>query len=526
MTTAKVLVSDKLSDSGLAFLKGCGVAFDYKPGLKEDDLAAAIGDYEGLVIRSGSKVTAKVLAKATKLKVVGRAGIGVDNVDVPEASKRGIIVMNTPTGNSVTTAEHAITLLMSLARKVPQATASMKAGAWEKTKFQGKEIAGKTLGIIGLGTIGRIVADRAQGLKMNVIAFDPVLTADKAASLGIELVSVDQLLERADCITIHAPLTPDTKNLLGESAFNKVKKGLLLVNAARGGIVDEVALAKAITDGKVAGAALDVFSKEPIEPENPLLKLDEVILTPHLGASTDEAQDRVALEICEQVVEYLKDGTIRNAINVPALPGEAQKKVEPYLGLAKRLGKLLAQLEKLDLTEVRVLCSDEPGELGVRPIVNAALAGYLELFSDDPVNPVSAPFLAKERGIKVVEERVQGQGNTVTLTITGKNGSHSARGRISGSGESRLLHLDGTDLDTILEGFQLVIRNDDKPGVIGAIGSVLGKREINVSRMQVGLESGSKKAVAFWSVNQPVSAEALAELRQIPGMTSVLLVDL
>jgi len=526
MTNAKVLVSDKLSDSGLAFLKGCGVAFDYKPGLKEDELAAAIGEYEGLVIRSGSKVTAKVLAKATKLKVVGRAGIGVDNVDVPEASKRGIIVMNTPTGNSVTTAEHAITLLMSLARKIPQATASMKTGAWEKTKFQGKEIAGKTLGIIGLGTIGRIVADRAQGLKMNVIAFDPVLTAEKAAALGVELVSVDQLLERADCITIHSPLTPDTKNMLGEAAFNKVKKGLLLVNAARGGIVDEIALAKAIKDGKVAGAALDVFEKEPVDPENPLLKLDEVIVTPHLGASTDEAQDRVALEICEQVVEYLKDGTIRNAINVPALPGEAQKQVEPYLGLAKRLGTLLGQLDKLDIREVHVSCSGVPGELGVRPIANAALAGYLGHFSEEPVNPVSAPYLAKERGIKVVESREQARGNTVTLTIIGGNGSLTARGRISGSGESRLLHLNGTDLDTIIEGRHVVIKNDDRPGVIGAVGTVLGKREINVSRMQVGLDKDTKKALAFWSVNQPVPADALEELRRIPGLTSVLLVDL
>lgn len=526
MTTAKVLVSDKLSDSGLAFLKGCGVAFDYKPGLKEDELAEAIGDYEGLVIRSGSKVTAKVLAKATKLKVVGRAGIGVDNVDVPEASKRGIIVMNTPTGNSVTTAEHAITLLMSLARRVPQATASMKAGAWEKTKFQGKEIAGKTLGIIGLGTIGRIVADRAQGLKMNVIASDPVLTTEKAASLGVELVTVDQLLTRADCITIHSPMTPDTKGLLGEAAFNKVKKGVLIVNAARGGIVDEVALVKAIKDGKVGGAALDVFEKEPIDPQNPLLALEEIIVTPHLGASTDEAQDRVALEICEQVVEYLKDGTIRNAINVPALPGEAQKKVEPYLGLAKRLGALIGQLDKVDVQEVRVSCSGEPGELGVRPIANAALAGYLGHFSQDPVNPVSAPFLAKERGIKVVEERDQSPGNTVSITIKGNNGAHTARGRIGGSGESRLLHLNGTDLDTVLEGRQIVIKNEDKPGVIGAVGTVLGRREINVSGMQVGLESGSKRAIAFWAVNQPVPADALAELRQIPGMTSVLIVDL
>jgi D-3-phosphoglycerate dehydrogenase len=527
--TAKVLVSDKLSEAGLAVLKAAsGIQFDYKPGLSPAELAEIIPEYNALIIRSATQASAEVIKRAEQLRVIGRAGIGVDNVDVPAASRRGIVVMNTPTGNAVTTAEHALTLLLSLARKIPQATASMKGGKWEKSKFQGREISGKTLGIIGLGNIGRIVADRAQGLKLNVIASDPVLTADKATSLGIELVSVDELFERSDFITIHAPLTPETKGLVGPAAFEKMRKGVLIVNAARGGIVDEDAIVEAVNSGKVAGAALDVFGKEPLASDSPLLGVDGIIVTPHLGASTAEAQERVAVEIAEQVVEFLTDGTVRNAINVPSLPGEAANKLQPHLTLTRRLGKLLGQLDPIGVKELRVTCSGEAGEFGLRPVANAALSGYLEHFLEEPVNPISAPFVAKERGINVTEVREEGARrytSSVRLTISGDKGLHTATGTLSASGAPQLVGLDGIEMEATLEGCLLVMHNLDRPGVIGAVGTILGKREINVSRMQIGLaEDGA--AVALWNVDQEVPADALDELRALPNVSSVLLAKL
>jgi D-3-phosphoglycerate dehydrogenase len=525
---SKVLVSDKIADVGLAVLKAApGIQFDYKPGLSEDELAEAIGEYDGLIIRSASTVSAKVLERAEQLRVIGRAGIGIDNVDVPAASRRGIVVMNTPTGNAVTTAEHAISLLLSLARKIPQATASMRAGKWEKTKFQGREIAGKTLGIVGLGNIGRVVANRAQGLKLKVIAFDPVLTGERATSLGIELVTLDDLFRRSDFITIHAPLTPETKNLLDAKAFDRMKSGVLIVNAARGGIVDEAALAQAVRGGKVAGAALDVFAEEPIPTNHPLLGIEDVIVTPHLGASTTEAQERVAREIAEQVVAYLADGTVINAVNVPALAGDAASRLQPYLVLARRLGKLLGQLEAIDVRELRVTCAGEPGELGLAMVASAALAGYLEHFLEEPINPISAPFIAKERGIDVIEVREDAARrftSSVRLTISGARGLHTATGTLGATGQTLLVGLDGYDLDARLEGRILAMHNEDRPGVIGAVGTVLGRRKINVSRMQVGLAEG--KALALYNVDQEVPEDALEELRALPNVRSVLLVKL
>lgn len=528
MTTAKVLVSDKLSDGGLEILRSAaGIELDYKPGLSEEELAECIGGYEGLVIRSGSKVTAKVLARAEKLRAIGRAGIGVDNVDVPEASRHGIVVMNTPTGNAVTTAEHALSLLMSLARKIPQATASMKAGKWAKSKFQGREIAGKTLGVIGMGNIGRIVADRAQGLKMNVIAFDPVLSAERAGNLGVELVEVNELLERADFVTVHAPLTPQTKGLLGADAFSRMRKDALLVNAARGGIVDEAALAKAVTEGQIAGAALDVYVNEPLGTDSPLLEVDGIVLTPHLGASTSEAQERVALEICEQVVDYLTTGEIRNAINVTSLDSEAAQKLKPYQSLALSLGKLLSQLQSVHVSELRVTCSGRAGDHGVRPVANAALAGYLERFVETPINAISAPYQAKERGIAVVEVCEDPSGpfsSSLTVTVSGKDGTHTARGTLNASGEPSLIGLDGYRLDATLNGSLLLIQNEDKPGVIGAVGTVLGEQGVNVSRMQVGLLDG--EAISVWSVENSLSEDVVQKLNALHHIRTAQLIEL
>lgn len=527
---AKVLVSDKLSDAGLEILRGFqGVEVEYKPGLKEDELREIIGGFDGLVIRSGSKVTAKVIEAAGRLKVVGRAGIGVDNVDIPAASKKGIIVMNTPTGNAVTTAEHAITLMLSLARKIPQATASMKAGKWEKTKFEGREITGKVLGVLGLGNIGRIVADRAQGLQMKVIGYDPVLSSERAKEIGVELVSVDELFRRADIITCHTPLTAETKNLIGTEAFKKMKDGVLIVNAARGGIVDEVAIVDALKSGKVGGAALDVFVEEPCSPEHPLLKLDNVIVTPHLGASTAEAQERVSLEICEQVAKYLTTGEIKNALNVPSLSKEAAAKLEPYLVVARKLGLLLGQLEPVEVREVRVTCTGEAGELGVRPIANYALAGYLERHSEIPVNQVSAPHEAKARGIalvEVVESITRGFASSVRMTVTGTAGTHTATGTISAAGEPRLVHLDGYDLDAQLDGSVILMHNEDRAGVIGKVGTILGQRNINISRMQLGLDKKTGRALSLWKTDSSVPPAALEELRKIEFMRAVNVVEL
>jgi len=524
MSNVRVLVSDKLAEAGLDVLReASGVELEFRPGMSEDELCEVIGDYDGLIIRSGTQVTSRVVDAAEKLRVIGRAGMGVDNVDIPAASRRGIVVMNTPTGNSVTTAEHALALLAALARNIPQAVGSMRSGKWEKSKFQGREIAHKTLGIIGLGNIGRIVADRAQGLKMKVIGVDPVMSSERAAELGIELVGLDELLSRADFITIHAPLTPETKNMISDAAFGKMKDGALLVNAARGGIVDEEALARAITDGKIAGAALDVFGQEPVDPNNPLLQLDNVLCTPHLGASTSEAQERVAVEIAEQAIDYLENGTVKNAVNVPALPAEIAERLKPYIDVARALGSIVGQLEPIDVREIRVTCTGEAGELGVTPIARAALAGFLQQHLEEPVNPISAPYEAQERGIKLAEvkEPSDRYATTIRVTVTGEKGIHTATGTPGRRGEPRLVGLEGYEIDAVMEGDVIVMRNLDRPGVIGAVGTLLGSRGINVSRMQVGLDEKRGQALALWNVDATVNGGVLDDLRAMDHVSSV-----
>ncbi len=524
MSNVRVLVSDKLAEAGLQVLRDApGVDLEFRPGMSEDELCEIIGEYDGLIIRSATQVTPRVIEQAHRLRVVGRAGIGVDNVDIPAASRRGIVVMNTPTGNSVTTAEHALALLASLARKIPQAVTSMRGGKWEKSKFQGREIAFKTLGIIGLGNIGRIVADRAQGLKMKVIGVDPVMSSERAAELGIELVELDELFKRADFLTIHAPLTPETNNMIDDAAFKKMKSSALLVNAARGGIVDEEALARAITAGEIAGAALDVFTKEPIDSDHPLLSLDNVLCTPHLGASTSEAQERVAVEIAEQAIGYLQLGIVKNAVNVPALPQEIAERLKPYLDVAKLLGSLVGQLDPVDVRELRVTCTGEAGELGVTPIARAALAGFLEHHLEEPVNPISAPYEAQERGIRLAEvkEPSDRYATTVRVTVTGEKGIHTATGTPGRKGEPRLVGLEGYEIDAVMEGPIVIIRNEDRPGVIGSVGTLLGSRGINVSRMQVGLDEEGGQALAIWNVDTIVGSDALDELRGIGYVSSV-----
>ncbi len=522
---ARILVSDTLSEAGLDILrKAPGVEVVYKPGLKEADLAAAIPGFDALVIRSGSKVTAKVIAAAKGLRVIGRAGIGVDNVDVPAASKHGIVVMNTPTGNAVTTAEHAISLLMSLARKIPQATASMRAGKWEKSKFQGHELSGKTLGVIGLGNIGRIVASRARGLQMNVMGYDPVMTPERAAALGIELVGLDAIWARADAITVHTPLTAETRGLINDATVEKLKPGVLLVNCARGGIYDEAALVRGLESKKIGGVALDVFTEEP-PGALPILQRDDVICTPHLGASTEEAQERVALEIAEQVVAYLTSGTTVNAVNSPSVSREAAPRLLPYVDLAGRLGSFLAQLHQVSPRSIEVECIGEPAELGPKPVTAAALAGVLERSFEENVNPVSAPILAKDAGIVVRElsssPEPGGYSSLVSVRITQADGSVlRADGTLFANGAARLVRWGAYELDAHLAGSMLVILNEDRPGVIGAVGTLLGKALINVSRLQVGVEVGSKRAAALWGLDSPPLAATLEEIRTSPNVAA------
>lgn len=514
---AKVLVSDTLSQNGLDILAAApGIEFTYKPGLKEDDLAKEIPGYDGLVIRSDSKVTAKVLAAADSLKVVGRAGIGIDNVDVKEASRRGIIVMNTPTGNAVTTAEHAIALMMSLARKIPAASASMKQGGWEKKAFGGRELSGKTIGVVGLGNIGRLVAERAQGLKMHVIGFDPVMNKERASELGVQLVSLDELFAQADVITVHTPLTAHTKGLVNDAAVQKMKKGVLLINAARGGIFEDEALLKGLESGKIGGVAVDVFEEEP-PGITPLIAHPLVVATPHLGASTTEAQLRVAVEVCEQVTAYLNTGEISNSVNVPSVPRGLAPVLGPYAILGKCLGEFLGQVESLEPTSVEVAYAGDASTLQMASVSNAVLAGVLGRFLEEPINPVNAPMVAADRGIKVVEHKTSEApkfSTLLSLSVTGKDGKTvSVSGTLAADGSPRLVAWGNYSIDAHIEGPILVIRNQDKPGVIGAVGTLLGAAAINVERMQMGLDKDAAEAMSVWGLSQAPSAELLEKIR-------------
>lgn len=520
----KVLVSDSLSPQGIEILRAAaGLQVDVKTSLKPAELLAVIGEYDALVVRSATKVTAEVLEAATNLKVVGRAGIGVDNVDVPAATKRGVVVMNTPGGNTVTTAEHALALMMSLVRHVPQATISMKAGEWEKKKFQGHELCGKTLGVVGLGNIGSIVADRALGLKMKVLAYDPFIAPDRAAELGVELVDLDTLFRRADIITVHVPLLEETKNLIGSEAFGKMKDGVYLVCAARGGIVDEVALLSALESGKVAGAALDVFQKEP-PGLTPLVAHENVICTPHLGASTVEAQEAVSLQVADQIVDYLVNGTIRNAVNVPSVPSEMLVQMRPYLDMARNLGRLQAQLGVTGLKSVELEYSGKTAEGRTGLYTAAALEGLLFASLGGRVNLVNAPVVARERGIRVVETLARAGEDysaLIRLRVETDSGTASLAGAIFGKREPRVVEIDGIGIEAIPQGHLLVFWNYDRPGLVGSIGTTLGKHAINIGQLAFGREAVGGRAVTVVNVDSAAGDEVLEELRGLPNVITV-----
>ncbi len=517
----KVLISDALSEDGIKILKDAGIEVVYKPGLPYEELLEIISEFDGLIIRSGTKVTKEVIERAKNLKVIGRAGTGLDNVDIQAANKKGIVVMNVPGGNTLSAAEHTLALLFALARKIPQAVASIKAGKWEKKKFMGVELNNKVLGIIGLGRIGSIVASRAIGLKMKVIGYDPFVTPEAAEKKGIELVSLEELYKQSDFITVHTPLTKDTHHLIDEKAFSMMKDGVYIINCARGGIVDEDALYKAMVSGKVAGAALDVYEKEPVDPEHPLLKLDNFIGTPHLGASTVEAQKTVAVGIAQQVVDYLTKGIIKNAVNVPSLSPETLKIIGPILTLAEKIGLLAAQISEGAVKEVEISYKGEIAQLDVKPITLAFVKGLLSPFLKEDVNYVNALIRAKERDIKVIEaktETAEDFTSLISVNIKHTEGETVVEGTLFGKKEPRIVKINGFRLDALPEGHMLYIFNEDKPGVIGQIGMILGKHNLNISRMYVGQDPLKKTNVILLSLDQPPSSEALEELKELPSV--------
>ncbi len=514
----KVLISDPISDEGIQILESAGLEVTYKPGLSYEELLEIIPEYDALIIRSATKVTKEVIEKAKNLKVIGRAGTGLDNVDISAANEKGVVVMNVPGGNTLSAAEHTLALLFSLARRVPQAVASLKKGKWEKKKFMGVELNNKVLGIIGLGRIGSIVADRAIGMKMKVIAFDPFVSPETAEKKGVELVSLEELYRRSDFITIHTPLTKETYHLIDEKAFSMMKDGVYIINCARGGIIDESALYKAMASGKVAGAALDVFEKEPIDPDHPLLSLENFIGTPHLGASTVEAQKTVAVGIAKQVADYLTKGIIRNAVNVPSLPPEVLKVVTPILTLAEKMGLLAAQIVEGAIQEVEITYKGELSQLDVKPITLALIKGILSPFLKEDVNYVNALIRAKERDIKIVESKTEVSEDftsLISLKVKHTKGDTVVEGTIFGKKEPRIVRINGFRLDALPEGYMLYIFNEDKPGVIGKIGTILGNHNLNIARMYVGQDPTKKTNVILLSLDQPPAPSALKELNEL-----------
>jgi D-3-phosphoglycerate dehydrogenase / 2-oxoglutarate reductase len=519
----RVLISDALSPAAVQIFKDRGIEVDFQPNLGKDKekLAEVIGGFDGLAVRSATKVTSKILERGKKLKVIGRAGIGVDNVDIPAATAKGIIVMNTPFGNSITTAEHAITLMLSLARQIPQADASTQAGKWEKNRFMGVEITGKTLGIIGCGNIGAIVADRALGLRMKVIAYDPFLSPERAVDLGVEKVDLDEMLQRADFITLHAPLTEKTKNILDAKALAKARKGVRIINCARGGLVDETALAAALNSGHVAGAAFDVFTTEPAT-ENPLFGHPNVICTPHLGAATNEAQENVALQIAEQMSDYLLRGAISNAVNFPSITAEEAPRLKPFIALAEKLGSFAGQLTETGIKQVQITYEGTVAQMKTKALTSAAVAGLLRPMLQD-INVVSAPLVAKERGIVVEETTREAEGDyesLITVTVVTEKQSRWVSGTVFADGRPRIVNIKGIRMDAEFGQSMIYITNLDKPGFIGKFSSTLGDAGINIATFHVGREAPGGNAVALIEVDGEVPPEVLAKVQALPQVQS------
>ncbi|MES2148093.1 MAG: phosphoglycerate dehydrogenase [Pseudomonadota bacterium] len=518
----RVLISDKMDPKAAALFRDRGIQVDEITGQTPAELKAIIGDYDGLAIRSSTKVTADILAAATRLKVVGRAGIGVDNVDIPAATARGVVVMNTPFGNSITTAEHAIALMFALARQLPEADSSTQAGKWEKNRFMGVEVTAKTLGLIGAGNIGSIVASRALGLKMKVIAFDPFLTPDRAVELGVEKVELDELLKRSDFITLHTPLTDQTRGILSRDNLAKTKPGVRIVNCARGGLIDEAALKDGLDSGHIGGAALDVFEVEPATA-SPLFGTPGFISTPHLGASTSEAQVNVAIQVAEQMSDFLALGGVTNAINMPSLTAEEAPRLKPYMALAEKLGKLVGQVVGDDIRAIAIEVEGAAAQLNQKPITGAVLAGLMGTYSDS-VNMVNAPFLAKERGLDVREVRHDREGDYHTLIAVEAATSKGVRrvaGTLFGNGSPRLVELFGIEIEAELDGAMLYIVNTDTPGFIGKLGTALGEARINIATFNLGRRKARDDAASLVAVDGVIGPQVVADLCLLDGVRKV-----
>ncbi|HWC62290.1 MAG TPA: phosphoglycerate dehydrogenase [Rhizomicrobium sp.] len=518
----KVLIADKLSPAAIAVFQERGVEADVKTGLSKEELLKIVDQYDGIAVRSATKINAEVIKAARRLKVVGRAGIGVDNVDIPAATAAGVIVMNTPFGNSVTTAEHAISLMLALARELPAANASTQAGKWEKNRFMGVEISGKLLGLIGAGNIGSIVADRARGLKMRVIAYDPFLSSERAEDLGVEKVELNDLLARADFITLHVPLTPETKNILSADAIAKTKKGVRIVNCARGGLIDEYALKAALDNGHVAGAALDVFSSEPAH-ENILFGSDRLVATPHLGASTAEAQEKVALQVAEQIADFLLTGAITNALNMPAISAAEARKVRPWIELAEKLGSFAGQLAGESLASVEILYQGSAALLNTVALTQAALAGLLKPMLTE-VNMVNAPVIAKQRGIKVSETRADADGlyeGLIKIVVAMASGTRRLAGTVLSDGRPRLIAIKDISLDAAFAPHMLYVVNEDRPGFIGRLGTLLGDAGTNIANFTLGRSGPGGDAVCLVEVDGEVPEATLSAIARLPQVRMV-----
>jgi D-3-phosphoglycerate dehydrogenase len=515
----KVLIADELSPRALEIFTARGIPAEVATGLSPEELTRRIAGYDGLAVRSATKVTAELIAAANALKVIGRAGIGVDNIDVAAATERGIVVMNTPSGNTITAAEHTIAMMFALARQIPAADRATQAGQWPKSRFLGVELSGKTLGVIGCGNIGAIVADRAHGLRMKIVAYDPFLSAERAVELGVERVSLDELFARADFITLHTPLTEATRNIIDANAIAKMKPGVRLINCARGGLIAEADLAAALDNGQVAGAAIDVFAEEPAL-QNPLFGRDTIVVTPHLGAATAEAQENVALQIADQIADFLLTGAIANAVNMPSLTAEEAARLRPYMILAEQLGSFAGQLTETGIRAVAIEYEGTISELNIKPLTATALTGLLapQLAA---VNMVNAPVICRQRDIRVSETRRGDAGDYQTLmrvTVTTERRERSVAGTVFAGSKPRLVNVEGIPLEAELGRHMLFVRNYDKPGFIGALGNALAADEVNIATFHLGRTGPSEDSIALVEVDQPLTPALLDSIRGLPNV--------
>jgi D-3-phosphoglycerate dehydrogenase / 2-oxoglutarate reductase len=528
--TYKVLVCDDLAEEGLKLFreqKNFETVVKVKQPLEE--LKKLIADADACVVRSGTQITAEVIGAAKKLKVIGRAGVGLDNVDLEAASKRGIVVINTPGGNTISAAELAFCLLMSLARNIPEASNSTKRGEWERKKFTGVELDGKTLGVLGLGRIGGEVAKRAQAFRMRVIAYDPFLRADRAQAIGVEAMSLEEVLKNSDFITLHLPLTAENKNMIGEKQFGIMKKGVRIVNCARGGLIDEKALAKAIQAGQVAGAGLDVFEQEPPPKDHELFKLPQIIVTPHQGASTEEAQVAVAVDVAQSIIDYLAGRGSKNAVNIPFVDPEVLEQIKPYLFLGEKMGLFAAQLLEGQLMQVDIHYSGQAAECETTPISVSILKGLLTPILAESVNYVNASVLAKERGIKVTESKsstAAHYANLVQLDIRTDKKTTRVAGTVISREDTRIVMIDNYDVEVMPDGFILMISNNDVPGIVGQLGTLLGQNNVNIAGMTLGRDVPGGQARAIFKIDSEISEAAMKQIRQSKNILDVKLIRL